>query len=423
MKKILILCMAALLVTACADNGPVAPKEGRQSVGTVLEEPAKSKNTVKPEQAQSVKTWAFSYKTAANNRPHAKVSGEKKLTHTVSVGKGINDNYQTLAGPVVSGDTVYTLDSHFNLQATDLKTAKALWRKPLATITGTTAKSIGLAVYHKKLYAVAGNGLIIAMDLSGNSLWTRELKAPLRSTPILDNNRLFVSSIHNELFALNADNGKDLWKYTGDRAVTNFFGMGAPAVQGNIVIMPTTGGRVVALEASSGMLLWTEDMWTQKTYNPILDIPHMTAAPVIEGSNVYLVGNAGKTGLYRLSSGIPVYTIGIGGRETPALSGNTLYVVTNQKDLMALDKTQGKLFWKTALTALKDRDNEAVWFGPVLVNNAIIVVSSLGDIVFYNAKTGQEMRHEKQDELVGAPIVVGETLLFLTTDGNLLFYQ
>ena len=164
-------------------------------------------------------------------------------------------------------------------------------------------------------------------------------------------------------------------------------------------------------------------MWTQKTYNPILDIPHMTAAPVIEGDSVYLVGNAGKMGGYRLANGVPLFTVGVGGRETPVISGNTLYVVSNGKELMALDKGQGKLFWKSALVGLKDKDNKAIWYGPVLVNNSVVVTSSLGDIVFYNAKTGKEERHEKQAELFAAPVVVGETILFLTADGDLLFYQ
>ena len=423
MKKFLILCLVALGVVACADKGPVAPKEGRQSVGAVWSDPEQSKDPVKPGQAESVKAWVFAYKNTANNRPQAKVSGNKKLVRHVSIGKGINDEHQTLGGPIVFKNIIYTLDSRFNLQATDLKTAKSLWRKSLGDIEGTTAKSVGLAIYHKKLYAVAGNGLVIAMDLSGKQLWTRSLNVPLRSAPVLDDNRLFLSSSHNELFALDADNGKDLWKYTGERAVTNFFGMGTPAVQGNVVVMPTTSGRVVAFDAASGMMLWAEDMWTQKTYNPILDIPHMTAAPVIDGNNVYLVGNAGKTGLYRLSNGASLFTIGIGGRETPALSGNALYVISNRKELMALNKNQGKLFWKVALTGLKDRDNAAIWYGPVLINNSVVVTSSLGDVVFYNAKTGKEERHEKQDELIGAPIVVGETMLLLTTDGTLLFYQ
>ena len=423
MKKILTLCLLAFLTVSCADKGPVAPKEGRQSVGTALNEPALSNDTVKPDKAQVVKNWTFAYQNAANNRAPIQMLGKKKLTHKVSIGKGINEDNQMIAGPVVWGNIAYTLDSRFNLQATDLKTTKSLWRKSLGDIKGTTAKSIGLAVYHKKLYVVAGNGLVLALDLSGKQLWKRELKVPLRSVPVLDDNRLFVSSIHNELFALNADNGKELWKYTGDRAVTNFFGMGAPAVRGSKVVMPTTNGRVVAFDAATGMMLWAEDMWTNKTYNPILDIPHITAAPVIVGENVYLVGNAGKTGYYRLSDGMPIFTVGVGGRETPALSGNALYLISNQKELLALNKNQGKLFWKAALVGLKDKDNKAIWYGPILVNNSVIVASSLGDIVFYNAKTGKEERHEKQAELVGAPIAAGETLLFLTADGDLLFYQ
>jgi len=423
MKRILTLCALALMVVSCADKGPVAPKEGRQSIGTVLDQPMTTKDAIKTDKAQVVQNWVFVNKTATNKRPVAKISGPMNLVRTVSVGKGINDDYQTLAGPVVSGDKIYTLDSHFVLQATDLKAGKELWRKPLGEVKGAAAKSIGLAIYHNKLYVVAGNGLVMALDLSGNPVWTRELKVPLRSVPVADEKRLFVSSIHNELFALNTDTGKVLWQYTGERAVTNFFGMGTPAVSGSVVVMPTTSGRVNAFNVVTGMMLWTEDMWTNKTYNPILDIPHVTAAPVIENGRVYLVGNAGKTGAYQLHSGQALFTTGVGGRETPILDGNALFLVNNQKELMALSKNQGKVFWQTKLTAAKDRDNQAVWYGPIGVNNELIVVSNLGDIVFYDMKNGAEKRREKQKEFVGAPVVAGNTLLLLATDGSLLFYQ
>ncbi|MDY6407702.1 MAG: PQQ-binding-like beta-propeller repeat protein, partial [Pseudomonadota bacterium] len=351
MKKVFILGLLMMGLVSCADKGPVAPKEGRQSVGEILSEPVQSTETVKADKPQSVTTWAFINKNATNRKPQATIRQFPKFVRSVSIGKGINEDNQTLGGPVVLSGIIYTLDSRFTLQATELKTGKILWRQSLANITGTTAKSIGLAIYHQKLYAVAGNGLIVALNLSGKQIWKRELNIPLRSNPILDSNRLFVSSIHNQLFVLNADNGQELWHYTGERSITNFFGMGEPAVRGNITVMPTTDGRVNAFDTTTGMTLWSQDMWTKKTYNPILDIPHVTAAPVIDTDTVYLVGNAGKTGAFHLTTGMPIFTTGIGGRETPAIGGNALYIVTNQKELVALDKKEGRLFWKTTLNA------------------------------------------------------------------------
>ena len=423
MKRLLIVCLSALLLVACADKGPAAPKEGRQSIVAEPDRLIQTKEKPVLYKSQKVDEWRAINVNAAHDKDRVSVGGELVYQKSVSIGRGVDMQNQTLAGPIVVKDIIYTLDSAFNMQATDLKTGEKLWRKSFMKITGTQAKSIGLVSDGRKIYAVAGNGVVLATDLAGNADWIRELNTPLRSAPVVDGGRLFVSSINNELFVLDDNTGKTLWQYADERTITNFFGLGSPAVADSVVVVPTTNGRVNAFDVNTGVLIWTEDMWTKKTFNPILDMPHMTASPVIERKNVYLIGNAGKSGAYRLRDGISLFNVGIGGRETPIISGNALYLITNQNQLKALNKNQGEQFWSVALTPGKPDKEQAVWYGPVLVNDFVIVSSSKGDIVFYDPKTGAEVRREMQKPLAGSPVFSGDTMLILDTKGNLLFYQ
>ena len=420
MKRFLTACLLALMLISCGKDGPVAPKEGRISVGVQPDLPSQATGQVRVEKAIAKNRWSMAFSDAANNRPRVRIGKNLKLAHSVSIGDGLSSDRLTLAGPIVKNKTAYTLDGQFALQATDLKNGKKLWRRRLADIQGTTSQSIGLAIYKDNLYAVAGNGVVVATDLSGKELWQIDLKTPLRSEPVIDEGRLFVSSIYNELFVLSIKDGKVLWQYTGDKTVTNFFGMGTSAVNADMVVMPMTNGRVNAFDVSTGVLLWTEDMWMKRTYNPLLDIPHMTASPVIDQNVVYLIGNAGKTGAYRLGTGMPLFTLNIGGRETPVVSGDTLFLISNQNDLMALNKKTGKQYWKTDLTS---KEKKVTWYGPVLTDDVAIVASSKGDIVFYNIYSGKEVRRDKQKDVVAAPIIVNGYLLFLTSGGKLLIYQ
>jgi outer membrane protein assembly factor BamB len=339
----------------------------------------------------------------------------------VSIGEGVDEEGFSLTGPIVFGTTVYTLDSRFVLQATDLKTGQQKWRKKLADIRGTSSKSVGLTIYRNSLYAVSGNGLIIATNLSGKEQWRKDLKVPLRSSPTADEGRLFVTSINNELFVLKTKDGQELWQYKGDKpTITNFFGVATPAVQGDIVVMPTTTGRVNAFDVETGVLLWAETLWKNKTYNTLLDMPQITSAPVIEGKAVFLVGNAGRSGLWQLETGMPIYTLPFGGRETPVISGNSIFLITNYNKLLCLNKQDGTLFWEKDL---KELNKTADWFAPVLINNQVILTSSTGDILFLDAKTGLQKRQEKTNPLAKAPVLAKETMLLLTTQGNLLIYK
>ena len=175
-----------------------------------------------------------------------------------------------------------------------------------------------------------------------------------------------------------------------------------------------------AFDTETGVLLWTDNMWTNRTNNPLLDIAHITASPVIDNTTVYLVGNAGKTGAYLLKDGTPVFTVGLGGRETPVVSAEYLFLLTNKNKLVALNKRRGSQYWDADLSSFgKGR----IWFGPVLVNGELVVTSSEGDIVFFDSKTGKESRREVQDKLVGAPVFAQNTMLLLTQKGDMLFYQ
>lgn len=417
MRKLCIAAVMAVMLVGCTDTGPVAPREGRISIGNGFHQPIIEEGLLNLSKPESIKNWSGTYANERNNRPHVKMSKNPKLTHSITIGQGITDSALTLAGPVVVGNTIYTLDSDFVLQVTGLKSRKSLWRKKLADIQNSSVKSISLTRNKDRLYAVAGNGLIVAVDFKGNKIWEKDLKAILRSTATVDNGRIYVSSIDNHFFVLDIQKGDILWDYEEKSTTTNFFGVGTPAVADSIVLVPTTKGRVNAFDTATGVMLWSDNLWRGKTNNPLLDMTHITAAPVIDNRVVYLVGNAGKTGAYRLSDGTPIFTVGIGGRETPIISGETLFLLSNQNKLIALNKQRGSKYWET------DIDKGRTWFGPVLVNGELVLTSSEGDVVFFNAKTGQEIRREKQEKLIGAPVFAKDTMLLLTKQGDMLFYQ
>ena len=227
--------------------------------------------------------------------------------------------------------------------------------------------------------------------------------------------------MNNEFFVLDAATGNSVWSYADEPAATNFMGMGTPAVSNTAAVMATTGGRVNVFDVETGVLLWTEDLWTNKTYSPLLDMTHITASPLIEGNVVYLIGNAGKSGAYLLDTGVPVFTLDLGGQETPTLSGSTLFLITHQGSLLALNKKNGKKYWETPL--LGHGKTAPRWYGPVVGGNSVIVTSSDGDIIFFDIRTGKETSRGTTKALVRSPVLVGGAMLLMTADGDLLIYR
>lgn len=419
-----VLCLISFL-GGCTSDKKSAPTQGRISVSgqllpTIINQ--KSSDNIVIGEGQIPSLWSQSGVTGQNLIPHVIAGNNLKQVWSTNIGDGLSDDRWTMAQPIVANGIIYALDASFNLSAIRLDNGKKVWKKELPLSHPTSIRTVGLAYSYDKLFAVSGNGTVVCTDLKGKVVWSKNLKLPLRSVPTIYRNKIYLLTADNQLVLLDTKNGEEVWHYKSMPVDTNLLGMGTPAMYKKYAVVPFSNGEVITFDTNDESALWTEYLSSARSFNRISELTHILASPVIEDGVVYLVGNAGKMGAYRLNDGKAVWTQPMGGNSTPSLSTNALFFINNQNVLIAMDKNNGKIFWNTTLTSHK-QDESANWNGPLLVNNQVIVVSSLGDIVFIDIKTGAITRHDKTDGIITAPISVDKTVLFLTEDADLLAYR
>ena len=147
----------------------------------------------------------------------------------------------------------------------------------------------------------------------------------------------------------------------------------------------------------------------------LTEVPQIAAAPVIEGDTVYLTGHANFSGAYALKTGETKWTVNFGSTLTPIVNGNTLFMMTTQNELVALDKRTGKAFW---LKEYKSEDHP--WQSLSLINNEL-VLSDGTYLLYVNPQDGSQIRTEKQD-LNTLPIVVNGRLITIDHKPKLTVY-
>lgn len=423
MKQLIFVFCIVALVCGCSQNKKMAPKEGRiaiqaQSAGGTLK---KAQDSVKLETAQPASSWEQSLYNAQNKIPHTTLSNENQKVWKTSAGKGISSDYIMLPQPIIAGNTIYTLDSRLNLQATNASTGERLFRTKLPLSDEAGVASIGLAGADGKIFVVSGEGKIFALDTKGNIVWQKNTGLILRSAPVIHNGQIYLLSGNNELVALSATTGDKIWQYKSMTTDTNLMGMGQPAVYKNTVIVPFSSGDVIALDTKRGQILWSDTLLSYRSFNQIFDLTHVLAAPVIDDGIVYVIGNANRMAAFNVATGEEIFSLPIGGKTTPVIVGNTLFMVTNQDMLVALDKKNGKLFWEKKLIT---KSKKAVaWHMPVPANNQLIVTSSDKDMFFISMTDGKELQYQKTDRLYTAPITYKGQLLLYTEDADLILYK
>jgi len=183
---------------------------------------------------------------------------------------------------------------------------------------------------------------------TGKKLWTIKLESPVFGTPVLANGRIIVGTERGNLYSVNPGDGAIQWKYSPP---TSSF-VSDLRVVGNTVLVPNRSGVLLAIDAQSGNVLWS---------NPGHKI--ITASPNIQEPYVFIGGWDHFLHCMKLDTGETVWRYQV---DEPIVQEGVLYrnsiVFTGHEHaLWSLDISTGKLQWKlntsmpTNLAILKDQ--------------------------------------------------------------------
>lgn len=222
--------------------------------------------------------------------------------------------YQTRFGPGAQGLLV----------ALDPATGASRWEAPM---TGSTMSDGTPAVADGRVYV--GNQTadrVLAYDVAtGARLWTSSavLGGWQDAAPMTAGGRVYIGS-GNGVIARDAATGADLWTYRspGPSQVPGNATPSMPAVHDGALYMGFPDGRVTALTADGGQVLWSTRLPGRPYFDGILSSPAVTGDTLFIGSN-----NGTLYGLDR-HTGQPLweYEIGTWVASSPAVSGNAVVV-------------------------------------------------------------------------------------------------
>jgi outer membrane protein assembly factor BamB len=157
--------------------------------------------------------------------------------------------------PTIANGTLYVVGNANNdttLIAMDPPTGKTLWSTTLGPSDyNATAATVG----SDAVYLVANQTVYAVNAHSGRELWTYSLGAIqgcCPAPPSFSNGVVFVGSLDDNVYALDAITGELIWKYATKGSISS-----APAVANGLVYVGSADHYVYALNANTGALVWT----------------------------------------------------------------------------------------------------------------------------------------------------------------------
>ncbi len=280
----------------------------------------------------------------------------------------------------------------------------------------------GIAFGGNAIFAATGYGELVALDAAtGTRIWTYDLEAPARSAPTEAGGKVYVVSVTNVLHAVNVADGSQAWIAPGVAETASLLSAASPAVSGNTVVVPFSSGEIAAFSADDGELKWVDAVTQASRTLAVSGLTDVAASPVIIDGVVYATGVAGRTIAVKLSDGERVWEQNVGSAYTPAISGNALFMVDLEDNVIALERKSGKTFWRTALPVVRKKRFFSVWAGPMLAGNMLWAVSNDGNIASIDPGTGNLVNTRPLGaRAYSRPIAAAGQLLVVAGDGSLI---
>lgn len=368
-----------------------------------------------PEQTNA--TWTQPGGSPSNNLGHLALNGEVRKVWSADAGTGSSSSGRLSAVPLVADGKVFTLDAGGRVSAFSAASGGKVWSVSLTPENEKSKEGFGggLAFDGGRLYAATGYGTVVALDPgNGAVVWTKRVGKPVRSSPTASGGKIYFVSTDNNLYALSADDGQQLWTARGLPQSASLLSNVSPAVSGSVVIAPFPAGDVVAFEVSSGKSAWLDSLSrsSETTAAGILGDP---ARPVIDRGVVFAVSHGGKMIATSESTGERLWTRNLASTQMPWVAGEAVFVVDLAGKLVALNRADGKVRWVTELPA----GNR--WNGPVLAGSKLWVVSGSGLLVGADARTGQLMSQvDLGTPVFVTPVVAGGRMYILADNAQLI---
>ncbi|MET4895945.1 PQQ-binding-like beta-propeller repeat protein [Sphingomonadaceae bacterium jetA1] len=332
--------------------------------------------------------------------------------------------------PVVAENKLFVVDAQGRLVAFTADTGTRLWSAEITEGNeNRLARFGGGASYDSgTVYATDGLGDVIAANAAdGKVLWRAKPSGPLRGSPTIANGNVYVLTQDNQLYAINQTDGKVVWAGQGTLETQGVLGVAAPAASQGTVVAGFSSGELNAYRYENGRMLWQDALSRTSISTSVSTLSDIDAAPVIDQGRVYALGQGGRMVALELSTGQRLWEQNFAGISTPWIAGEWIFLVTDDARLVALARSSGKARWIAQLQRFrkeKKKIGPIIWFGPVLAGNRLILTNSEGQIVYANPGDGTVQAKVKTNTPFSLPpIVANGTLYVLNQKGRITAYK
>jgi len=247
------------------------------------------------------------------------------------------------------------------------------------------------AVVNGVVYVSSLNDRIYALDAAtGSTIWSYKTGDWIAAPPVVVDGVVYVGSYDHTFYALNASTGGVVWSYETGGVIFS-----SAAVADGVVYFKSADSTLYALDASTGSFRWSQPVGA------------IYSAPVVADGAVYIGGAA--ISAFNASTGAPLWSFDTGGEvaSEPAVAHDVVYTMSSNpfsfsstNYMYALNAATGALIWS------HQTGHHGSISIPAVANGVVYVGSRNQNLYALDASTGERLWSYATDGEVLSPAVV-----------------
>ena len=320
--------------------------------------------------------------------------------------------------PIIVDGKIFVLSKDGYLTSFDEISLKQLWS---VNLVGKNSKSDyiggGITYHAGKLFVANGSRRFDVIDANdGNVVFSKQFSDILVTRPIIHGNIAILQTMGNQVYMLDLGNHAIVWDHSGNPETLQGGITINPVITPNgMAILSYTSGQISLIDLSKRAEVWQMDLSSDNTMPEYVAV-NLAVAPIIDNSNAYFADNNGKIFKINLDTGGLAWKKDIDDVRTINNTVNALIMTTNGRQVIALDKENGKVMWTTDLSEQGKSRNKwdpINYISTLIVNDMLNIYTSTGEFYVLDLSAGRIVKRSN----------VGSKLSFVTiTDKIRLFY-
>jgi eukaryotic-like serine/threonine-protein kinase len=269
-------------------------------------------------------------------------------------------------------------------------------------------------------------------------LWSFSCEDEIRSSPVAAGNAVFVGAYDNNVYSINAQDGRFNWKFPAADGIAS-----SPYVYGDFIFIGSADRHLYSIRHQNGRLNWRFGVNGPIYSSPRADFDHVffgsddghlyavnvssgraawksnghsaiRSSPRIGSENVYFGTEAGY-----------VFCLDLAGQtkwqfqakravtSTPCLAEDMVFVGSMDTTVYALDANSGWAIWRF-------RAQRPILSSPVVERELLFIGSADGHLYALDIFSGRKVwSYETKGQIASSPAVWGGAVYFGSTDGHI----